>query len=122
MNGMNLKFIRKSDLSQTIFTNRSIISIKGDAKGKVDVQYEYGADEQVLKQLAQQLQFSVTEKHHAQDSFLELPKSGSNVQNMTFKEKPPNPSPGMMVKPQPNKLKGNIPKEIHDKGDMTNVY
>ena len=52
MNGINLKFVRKSDLSQTIFTNRSIISIKGDEKGKVEVQYEYGADEQVLKQLA----------------------------------------------------------------------
>ena len=39
LTGQNLKFIRKSDLSQDLFTNKSVISIKGAKNGEVEVQY-----------------------------------------------------------------------------------
>ena len=45
-----LKFVRKSDLSQDIFTNRSVISIKGNSKGAVE--YKYGANENIINMLA----------------------------------------------------------------------
>ena len=41
--GPSLRFVRKSELSHDIYSNKSVISIKGEAKG--DVKIKYGASE-----------------------------------------------------------------------------
>lgn len=48
--GQGLRFVRKSDLSNDVFTNKSVISIKGGSKGAVE--YKYGADAQLVNMLA----------------------------------------------------------------------
>ena len=71
--GQALRFVRKSELSQDLFSNRSVISIKGEK----EVSIKYGASEKMAAQLVAQINFSYTvppqskpimDLHHQQDS------------------------------------------------------
>ena len=53
--GPSLKFVRKSDLSQDIYSNKSVISIKGER----EVSIKYGAA--TTEELHQNLNFSYTQ-------------------------------------------------------------
>ena len=55
--GPSLKLVRKSELSQDMFENKSVISIKGEK----DVSYKYGvSSDQLAAQLAANLNYSMT--------------------------------------------------------------
>ena len=54
--GPSLKFVRKSELSQDMFENKSVISIKQDR----EVSIKYGASEQLAAQIAANFNFSLT--------------------------------------------------------------
>ena len=54
--GANLKFVRKSELSQDMFCNRSVISINQNK----EVSYKYGASEQAAAKIAAQINLSLT--------------------------------------------------------------
>ena len=54
--GPNIKFVRKSEISQEIYENKSVISIGGDRK----VSIKYGASAQLASQIAANLDFSLT--------------------------------------------------------------
>ena len=54
--GNNLKFVRKSELSQDMFSNRSVISINQNK----EVSIKYGASVQAAAQIAAQINLSLT--------------------------------------------------------------
>ena len=54
--GTSLRFVRKSELSQEMFSNRSVISINQNK----EVTIKYGASEQAAAQLAAQFNYSMT--------------------------------------------------------------
>ena len=52
-NSNMLKFVRKSDLSQTLYSNKSVISIKGGDNGEVSI--KYGVNVEQAAQIAAKL-------------------------------------------------------------------
>ena len=54
--GPSLKFVRKSELSQDMFSNRSVISINQNK----EVSIKYGASEQAAAQLSAAFNLSMT--------------------------------------------------------------
>lgn len=107
VSGPSLKFIRKSELSQEIFSNRSVISINQQSK---EVSFKYGASEGVAAQIAAQINFSMTAPPQKNNLFeMQILRDGQmDSQNSSVKESLMNTQKNPIITPTPpNYNEGN---------------
>jgi len=98
--GSSLKFVRKSELSQDMFENKSVISIRGDK----EVSIKYGASEQMAAQIAANFNFSLTVPPQKKP-MIDFKAQGGNtsdILNMSVKESMMNTNKNPMISPNTN--------------------
>lgn len=74
--GPNIKFVRKSELSLDIYSNKSVISIKGESR---EVSIRYGASAQLAAQIAANMAFSMTVPPQKNNKILDFKVAGEQA-------------------------------------------
>ena len=92
--GPNIKFVRKSEISQEIYENKSVISIGGDRK----VSIKYGASAQLASQIAANLDFSLTVPPQKKP-LIDLKAPSDNAETLSVHESLMNTGNNPMITP-----------------------